>query len=182
MSQLALSPLRRLQEQRQLEGKRKVGVMLQPAISNFFGGIVPEKKKLRIVEKIFDGIRGIRCEYCGVTFTPQGILNHTAAHVRKGDSRNVERANPSGRVVRIVGGTSQVTSVDSDPSSQCRFCGYWFSPDNYEDHVVWHQGHKDAALIPRQRQRMASINKNPKIIVQGPLRSDRANCHAIETL
>jgi hypothetical protein len=79
----SLSPLRRLQERQQREGKRKAPpkATQQPAISNFFGGAVPETKKLRIAEKMHDGIRSVRCQYCGKFLTPQGIQNHEASHV-----------------------------------------------------------------------------------------------------
>jgi hypothetical protein len=98
----ALSPVRRL-EQRLQQEKRKAppGAMLQPSITNFFTGSVPEKKKLRIAEKVHDGIRSVRCEYCGIYFTPQGIHNHVALHMRKGSSKKLERANPSGRVMCV---------------------------------------------------------------------------------
>ncbi len=144
---------------------------------------------MRIAEKMHDSIRSIRCEYCGKLFTPQGIQNHVASHMTNGHSKTLERENPSGRVVMMVGGTSQVavvnrsstpTAVDNDPSSQCHYCGYWFSPENYGDHVIWHEDNEEAALHKSEMRLMAS-KKNPKIIVQGPLSSQRANCYAVET-
>jgi hypothetical protein len=70
--------------------------IVQPTLDSFFGG----GATLRTADDFDEhGIRGCKCAYCGVWNTPQGMPNHVASHVRKGDTRNPSRVNPQGRVV-----------------------------------------------------------------------------------
>lgn len=88
------------------EKKEKV----QPNLASFFGGTP------KIIACIRNGGQQKRCRYCGYWFSPQGLPSHEAGHARKGDTINVSRAQPVGRV-KITGPAYKQTSSSLSESS-----------------------------------------------------------------